>query len=299
DSLTQLYNNAINQHYQVHTNNRALAIQVLQSIEPDLSCILCYPLRYYTYHTHFDNFWEWYLDTYNVTSYSYITQQSFAQLRTIGQRFLACSVACDLIFTHTNQYDIYIDQPNYTLPSTSHIDNLETIESTPSQPIQSISSETIININSTFSFFESNSLNTKTSQTSTKFEQDQTTTFYSVLPSPIQILDSKSAPVSSIIPLTLFNISFTPPNILLLTSTTDHWSSVAINHDIEQSSSSSYTLLYPQLDTSNNFSSKISSIPILTQYIVPLTNIELSLLYPRFDEATWDIFYPDNYNTEI
>ncbi|CAG8855605.1 42972_t:CDS:1, partial [Gigaspora margarita] len=38
---------------------------------------------------------------------------------------------------YTNQYDIYIDQPNYTLPSTSHIDNLKTTELTPSQPIQS------------------------------------------------------------------------------------------------------------------------------------------------------------------
>ncbi|CAG8837180.1 30017_t:CDS:1, partial [Gigaspora margarita] len=50
-------------------------------------------------------------------------------------------------------------------------------------------------------------------------EQEQTTTFYSVPPSPIQILDSKSAPVSSIIPSTLFNISSSPSEISLLTST--------------------------------------------------------------------------------
>ncbi|CAG8804352.1 37529_t:CDS:2, partial [Gigaspora margarita] len=227
---------------------------------------------------------------------------------------------------YTNQYDIYIDQPNYTLPSTSRIDNLETTKLTPSQPIQSISSETIIDIDFISTFLESDNLNTETSQTiynistsTIEFEQDQTTTFYSVLPSPIQILDSRSAPVSPIIPPILFNISSTPSNISLLTSTTDHWSSVAINRNIEQSSSSSYTLLYPQLDTSNNFSPKISPISISTQYIVPLsplvlpttyhttdynigtsyqTNIEQSSLYLRIDEATWDTFYPDNYNTE-
>ncbi|CAG8842607.1 3368_t:CDS:1, partial [Gigaspora margarita] len=129
----------------------------------------------------------------------HITQQSFARLCTVEQRFLAHSAAHDIIFScqyqsnvpppygivlvlfhrfisflsilrinkaYTNQYDIYIDQPNYTLPSTSHIDNLETTESTPSQPIQSTSSKTIINIDSTFAPLESDSLNTKTSQTS-------------------------------------------------------------------------------------------------------------------------------------
>ncbi|CAG8839544.1 25217_t:CDS:2, partial [Gigaspora margarita] len=145
-------------------------------------------------------------------------------------------------------------------------------------------SETIIDIDTTSTPLESDNLNTKTSQTSIEFEQKQTTTFYSIPPSPIQILDSRSAPVSLIIPLTFFNISSTLSNISLLTSTANHWSSVAVNRNIEQSSSSSYTLLYPQLDTSNNFSSKFSSISISTQHIVPLT--------------TWNIFHPDNYNTE-
>ncbi|CAG8845453.1 9648_t:CDS:2, partial [Gigaspora margarita] len=95
------------------------------------------------------------------------------------------------------------------------------------------------------------------------FEQDQTTTFYSVPPSPIQILDSRSAPFSPIIPPNLFNISSTSPNISLLTSTAEHWSSVALNRNIEQSSSSSYISLYSQLDT-----------------------------------TTQDTFHPDNYNTE-
>ncbi|CAG8836168.1 29654_t:CDS:1, partial [Gigaspora margarita] len=152
-----------------------------------------------------------------------------------------------------------------------------------------------------------------------EFEQEQTTTFYSVPPSSIQILDSRSAPVSPIIPPTPFKISSTPPNTSLLTSTADHWSSVAVNRNIEQSSSSSYTPLYPQLDTSNNFSSKFSSIPISTQYIAPLSplvlpttyhttdynigtlyqaNIEQSSLYPRIDKAIWNTFYPDNYNTK-
>ncbi|CAG8841119.1 36744_t:CDS:1, partial [Gigaspora margarita] len=152
-----------------------------------------------------------------------------------------------------------------------------------------------------------------------EIEQDQTTTFYSVPPSPMQILDSRSATVSPIISPTLYNISSTPSNISLLTSTADHWSSVAVNRNIEQSSSSSYTLLYPQLDTSNNFSPKFSPIPISTQYIALLSplvlpttyhttdynirtsyqpNIEHSSLYPQIDEATWDTFHPDNYNTE-
>ncbi|CAG8527343.1 4709_t:CDS:2 [Gigaspora margarita] len=187
---------------------------------------------------------------------------------------------------------------------------LKTTESTPSQPIQSTSSKTIIDIDPTSTFLESNSLNTETSQTSIEFEQDQTTTFYSVPPSPIQILDSRSAPVSPIIPPTLFNTSSTSPNILLL---------ITVYRNIEQSSSSSYILLYSQLDTSNNFSSKFSSISISTQYIVPLSplvlsttyytinyniktsyqpNIEQSLLYLQFDEATWNTFHTDNYNAK-
>ncbi|CAG8811851.1 19433_t:CDS:2 [Gigaspora margarita] len=144
DSLTQLYNKAINRHYQAYTNNRALAIQVLQSIEPDLFCI--FP-------------------------------------------------------------------------------------------------ETIIDIDSTSSPLESDSLNTKISQTILLFLQ------------------------------LFFNICSTPPNISLLTSTANYWFSVAINRDIEQTSSSSYTLLYLQLDTSNNFSSKISPIPISTQNIALLSSL--------------------------
>ncbi|CAG8816111.1 14225_t:CDS:2, partial [Gigaspora margarita] len=247
-SLTQLHNNAINRYYQAHTNNRALAIQVLQSIEPDLSCIFC---RYQS----------------NVPLPRGI-------VLTLFQRFTSFLSIPRINKTYTNQYDIYIDQPNYTLLSTSHIDNLETTESTPSQPIQSTSSETIIDIDSTSTPLESDNLNTETSQTihnistsTIEIKQDQTTTFYSVPPSPVQILDSRSAPVSPIIPLTLYNISSSPPNILLFTSTANHWSSVAINRNIEQSSSSSYTLLYSQLDTSNNFSPKFSPIPISTQYI--------------------------------
>ncbi|CAG8847206.1 33369_t:CDS:2, partial [Gigaspora margarita] len=187
-------------------------------------------------------------------------------------------------------------------------------------------SETIIDIDSTSTPLESDNLNTKTSQTihnistsTIDIEQEQTTTFYFVLPSSIQILNSRSAPVSPIIPPTLFNISSTPSNISLLTSTADHWSSVAVNRNIEQSSLSSYTPLYLQLDTSNNFSPRFSSILISTQYIAPLSplvlpttyyttdynigtsyqpNIKQSSLYPQFDRATWNTLYPDNYNTE-
>ncbi|CAG8850503.1 20164_t:CDS:2, partial [Gigaspora margarita] len=134
-----------------------------------------------------------------------------------------------------------------------------TTELTPSQPIQSTSSETIINIDSTSTPLKSDNLNTETLQTMKLL--------LNLVMNPVQILDSRSAPVSPIIPPTLYNISSTPPNISLLTSTTDHWSSVAVNRNIEQSSLSSYTPLYPQLDTSNNFPPRFSSIPILTQYI--------------------------------
>ncbi|CAG8826534.1 41520_t:CDS:2, partial [Gigaspora margarita] len=167
-----------------------------------------------------------------------------------------------------------------------------TTKLTPSQPIQSASSETIIDIDSTSTPLESNNLNTKTSQTiynistsTIEIEQDQTTTFYSVSPSPVQILDSRSATVSPIIPPTLYNISSTPPNISLLTT---------VNRNIEQSSSSSYTPLYPQLDT-------ILSTTYTTDYNIETSyqpNIEQSLLYLQFDGATWDTLHPDNYNTE-
>ncbi|CAG8849045.1 1217_t:CDS:2, partial [Gigaspora margarita] len=108
-----------------------------------------------------------------------------------------------------------------------------------------------------------------------------------------------SVPVSPIIPLTFFNINSTPSNISLLTSTADYWSSVAVNCNIKQSSSSSYTPLYPQ--------TRYYPIPISTQYIALLSplvlptthytidynietsyqlNIKQSLLYLQFDEAT-------------
>ncbi|CAG8847246.1 41127_t:CDS:2, partial [Gigaspora margarita] len=188
-------------------------------------------------------------------------------------------------------------------------------------------SETIINIDSTFISLESDNLNTKTSQTSIEvaitttlsntlfsststesseitvefgdevhniststieFKQDQTTTFYFVPSSPIQSLNSRSAPVSPIIPPTLFNISSTLPNISLLTSTADYWSSVA-----------SYTYFNSIYCTTKFFISSTTyhtidyNIETLYQ-----PNIEYSSLYPQFDEATWDTFYPDNYNTE-
>ncbi|CAG8842325.1 25773_t:CDS:2, partial [Gigaspora margarita] len=158
-------------------------------------------------------------------------------------------------------------------------------------------SETIIDINSTSTSLESDSLNTKTSQIN--IEQEQITTFYSVPPSPIQILDPRSAPVSPIIFSTPFNIT--------------------TNHNTKQPSSSSYIPLYLQLDTSNNFSPKFSSIPISTQHSIPLSplvlpttyhtidynietlyqlNIKQFSLYPQIDKATWSTFYTDNYNTK-
>ncbi|CAG8857562.1 17800_t:CDS:2, partial [Gigaspora margarita] len=60
--------------------------------------------------------------TYNATSYSYITQQRFARLRTVGQRSLARSIAHDLIFSC--QYQSNVPPP-------------QTTELTPFQPIQS------------------------------------------------------------------------------------------------------------------------------------------------------------------
>ncbi|CAG8809772.1 39543_t:CDS:2, partial [Gigaspora margarita] len=163
-----------------------------------------------------------------------------------------------------------------------------TTELTPSQPIQSTSSETIIDIDSTSTPLGSDKLNIETSQTiynistsTIEFKQEQTTTFYSVPPSSVQILDSRSAPVSPIISLTLFNISSTPPNISLLTGATDHWSSVAVNHNIEQSSSSSYTLLYPQLDTT--YTAILNQVQTLNNNT---DNQDLSSNHPTSDEES-------------
>ncbi|CAG8827073.1 33363_t:CDS:2, partial [Gigaspora margarita] len=144
-------------------------------------------------------------------------------------------------------------------------------------------SETIIDINSTFTLLESNKLNTKTLQTSIEvaittslsnisFSSTSTPTESSKITiefggeihyisiSTIDIEQEQTITFYSTKPYTnsgfkICTFYFTSPEISLLTSTADYWSSIAVNHNTEQSSSGSYTPLYLQLDT-NNYNTK-------------------------------------------
>ena len=79
----------------------------MQTFAIDLSCTQCYPPTpvYLDPHRHFADFWTWYSETYQATSYNKITQANFLKLPTVG-RSAARVAARNIIFSCRYQNEI-------------------------------------------------------------------------------------------------------------------------------------------------------------------------------------------------
>jgi len=107
DFLTQFYLEHIRKHQQAHSKNSSLAATVLQTLAIDLSCIQCYPPTpiHLNPRGRFADFWAWYSETYQATSYNKLTQANFLKLPTIG-RSAARVAARNIIFSCRYQGEI-------------------------------------------------------------------------------------------------------------------------------------------------------------------------------------------------
>lgn len=63
----QIHIERIQQHEEQH-NNTSCAYEVIQTLDPDLSCWLCFPDQ--NHHRSYRGFWSWYKREYNAYSYS-------------------------------------------------------------------------------------------------------------------------------------------------------------------------------------------------------------------------------------
>src|SRR5690349_11502541 len=111
DRVTELHNKYIINHEHEHQQNPALPFTTLQTLNPDLSCQLCYPpprtssrtfLR-----TPFGRFWNWYSNTYNAYSYTSHTTTSLAHLTITRDRPSIRTTIRDIIFSC--RYNRYIE----------------------------------------------------------------------------------------------------------------------------------------------------------------------------------------------
>src|SRR5207253_7434440 len=97
----------MNRAYQIHIeriqahnlqyHNTSSAYTVLQTLDPDLSCQLCFPETnlYRTYR----KFWNWYHNKYSVTSYTQQTITAHFELTTSPTYNRARAAAHDIIFS--------------------------------------------------------------------------------------------------------------------------------------------------------------------------------------------------------
>ncbi|CAG8611945.1 5653_t:CDS:1, partial [Paraglomus occultum] len=107
----------MNRAYQIHIEriqahdsrhqNTSQAYTVLQTLDPDLSCQLCYPGT--TLHRSYRNFWNWYKRTYYAQSYSQQTATAHLELINSSTYSRARAAARDIIFSC--RYNIPIENP--------------------------------------------------------------------------------------------------------------------------------------------------------------------------------------------
>ena len=107
DFLTQFHLEHIRKHQEVYSKNSSLATTVLQTLAIDLSCTQCYPPTpvHLNPRGRFADFWTWYSETYQATSYNKITQANFLKLPTVG-RSAARVAARNIIFSCCYQNEI-------------------------------------------------------------------------------------------------------------------------------------------------------------------------------------------------
>ena len=87
------YHEAIQTHREEHLTKDYRAIQVIQVITPDISCIECYPLRRISRCQNFGRFWNWYQRTYNTETYSSRTQNLFQHISQV-HNFITTRIIC-------------------------------------------------------------------------------------------------------------------------------------------------------------------------------------------------------------
>ncbi len=107
----------MNRAYQIHIEriqahdlqhqNTSLAYTVLQALDPDLSCQLCYPGT--NYHRTYRTFWNWYRKEYSAKSYSQQTISAHLELTHSSSYNQARAAARDIAFSC--RYNTPLDNP--------------------------------------------------------------------------------------------------------------------------------------------------------------------------------------------
>ena len=100
-TIQEYYHETIQTYQEEHLTEDYRAIQVIQILAPDLSCIDCYPPRRTSRRQPFGRFWNWYQRTYNSLTFSSRTQDLFWLLSQVHNSTTARTICRDLIFSCT------------------------------------------------------------------------------------------------------------------------------------------------------------------------------------------------------
>ncbi|CAG8655426.1 4988_t:CDS:1, partial [Ambispora leptoticha] len=223
DLLTRYHLENIQKHRRTHLNSPSLAISVIQTIAPDLTCTQCYPITL-TLRGRFKEFWDWYSQAYNATTYSQATSSSFYQLvntdrakarLAIRNIIFSCqyreavpnprSTAQLILRKHTsfhnlnkassayiNHYDIFIDNPTAAqsyLQTLYSDEEQQTTEETTTPILPPSSPDTIIRIGTPVIASTSTATPTRTTQSERREE--------SLTPPDTQSVNLEEASLSS------------------------------------------------------------------------------------------------------
>jgi hypothetical protein len=110
-TVTEIFNESIERHQHTHITSAHLATFVLQATNPDLSCLFYYHPRRTSPCSNFTLFWLWYRNTYQATSFSSKTQDTFTTLTTTNHRTVARIAVRDIIFSCRYQRDVPDSRP--------------------------------------------------------------------------------------------------------------------------------------------------------------------------------------------
>lgn len=102
-TIQEYHYEAIQLHLEEHLAEDHRAVQVIQVLAPDTSCINCYPPRRTSRRQPFGRFWNWYQRAYNALTYSRRTQELFPLLSQIHNATTARTISRDIIFSCTYQ----------------------------------------------------------------------------------------------------------------------------------------------------------------------------------------------------
>jgi hypothetical protein len=100
-TIQEYHQETIQLHLEEHLSADYRAVQVIQALAPDLSCVDCYTTRRTSRRQHFGRFWNWYQRTFNTLTYSGYTQTLFRLLRQAQTSTTARTLSRDIIFSCT------------------------------------------------------------------------------------------------------------------------------------------------------------------------------------------------------